>query len=54
MYSLFGLFGGAVVGLLAAVLDHLIRPAAGKVASANKATADADPSVWPPTPKRPQ
>jgi hypothetical protein len=51
MYSLFGLFGGAVVGLLAAVLDRLFKlPARDTIIEAKI----IDPSVWPPAPKPPK
>jgi hypothetical protein len=50
VYGLFGLFGGAVVGLIAAVLDRLIKRPAGKVLNQS---APNDPGVWPPAPKPP-
>ncbi len=53
LYGLLGFSGGVAVGIIAAVLDRLIKPPAGKAVPANEA-ADSDPSVWPPAPKPPQ
>ena len=50
LYSLLGLVGGAVVGIIAAVLDRLIKRPAGRAGSE---AAPSDPGVWPPAPKSP-
>lgn len=46
-FSLVGGVGGATVGLIAAVLDRLIKPTAGKRPPVVEADTDA-PGVWPP------